>query len=238
MAAVTLTELISRIRQRSDNEHTGSTFVTDAEITRLINVSYAELYGHLIRWSLNMVEELETITATGAANYDLPSDFYSLVAVFRVSGDNRIRLERHSSRHRLGATPSGEASTYRVINNTIEFYPRPSGGTYEVVYVPVCGQMAAPDDTMDGVLGWEEYVVIDCAIHILDKEESDTRQHRADRDAILKRIEDEATAAEMNESWVVESDRGYGGESLLRDLSDITGYRGYRGPIRGNGGRY
>ena len=232
MAAVTLTELISRIRQRSDNEHSGSTFVTDAEITRLINVSYAELYGHLIRWSMNMVESLQTITATGAANYNLETDFYSLVAVFRVSGDYRVRLERHSSRHRLGATPSGDASSYRVINNTIEFYPRPSGGTYEVVYVPVCGQLAAAGDTLDGVLGWEEYVVLDCAIHILDKEESDSKMLRADRDRILARIEDEAAAAEMNESWAVESER-FGGSERLLDLGTMKGYRGYRGPIRG-----
>lgn len=231
MAAVTLTELISRIRQRSDNEHTGSTFVTDAEITRLINVSYAELYGHLIRWSMNMAESLTTITATGAANYDLATDFYSLIAVFRVSGDQRIRLERHSARNRLGANPSGEATSYRIINSTIEFYPRPSSGTYELVYVPTCGQLASGTDTMDGVLGWEEYVVIDCAIHILDKEESDTANLRSDRAVILQRIEDEASAAEMSESWVVESTRC--DSSTLLDLGDMKGYRGYRGPIRG-----
>ncbi len=237
MAAVTLSELISRVRQRSDQEHSGSNFVTDAEITRLINVSYAELYGHLLRWSLNMVESLSTITATGAANYALPTDLYSVVAVFRVDGDVRTYLERHSSRHRLGATPSGSAVSYRVINNTIEFYPRATAGTYEVVYVPVCGQLVDGDDAMDGVLGWEEYVVIDCAIHILDKEESDSSRHRADRDRILQRIEDEASAAEMNESWVVESSR-QDGTALLRDLADITGSRGYRGPLRGPGRRY
>ncbi len=230
MAAVTLTELISRIRQRSDNEHTGSTFVTDAEITRLINISYAELYGHLIRWSMNMAESLQTITGTGAANYNLATDFYSLVAVFRVVGDQRVRLERHSSRNRLGATPSGDGSTYRIINSTIEFHPRPSGGTYEVVYVPVCGQLSAGSDTLDGVLGWEEYVVLDCAIHVLDKEESETKYLRADRAQILQRIQDEAAAAEMSESWVVESGRQ---ADTLLDLGDMKGYRGYRGPIRG-----
>jgi hypothetical protein len=232
MASVTLSALISRIRQRSDNEHSGSSFVTDAELTRLINVSYAELYGHLVRYSMNTVESLTTITATGAASYSLASDFFSLISVYRVSGDNRLRLERHSNRHRLGATPSGDASTYRIINNTIEFYPRPSGGTYEVVYLPICGELVDGTDTVDGVLGWEEYLVIDCAIHILDKEESDTKNLRQDRAVILQRIQDEAAAAEMNESWVIESDR-IGGSEAMQDLGAMKGYRGYRGPFRG-----
>lgn len=230
MAAVTLETLISRIRQRADQEHVGSTQVTDATITRLINTSYAELYGYLIRASLNMVESVAEITADGSDNYELPTDFYSIISVFRVEGDQRVRLERHSNRHRLGANPAGDATSYRIINSRIEFYPRPGGGDYEVTYVPEPGELVDDDDTVDGVLGWEEYLVVDCAIKILDAEESDTTVHRQDRERLLARIQDDAAAAEMNESWRVETDRHPG---QLRDLGDITGWRGYRGPIRG-----
>ncbi len=232
MAAISVTELISRIRQRSDNEHTGSTFVTDDEILRLINVSYGELYGLLVRYSMNMIEGLTTITADGSESYDLAPDYYSIITVFRKDGDYRHRLERHSARHRPGANPTGNAGTYRVMNNKIELYPRPSNGTYEVVYLPIPATLTSLSNTVDGVLGWEEYLVIDCAIHILDKEESETRHLRSDLDRIKKRIEDEAAAAEMSESWRVETDREVT-DDLLMDLGTMKGYRGYRGPIRG-----
>lgn len=226
MPLVTLTELRTRVRQRSDNEHTGSAFVTDTEITQLLNTSYQELYGNLVRSGLHTSETTYSITATGAAAYDLPSDFYALIGVWYVDSGYRRRLGRHSVRHRVGTTQTGVACTYRFKGGDLELAPRPTGGTYELVYIPQPALLSAGSDVVDGVLGWEEYLVVDAAIKVLQKEESDVRVLLGERERLLARIQDEAAAAEQLESWTVDNVRG--------SSQDVDGYfngdrRGYTG---------
>ncbi len=68
------------------------------------------------------------------------------------------------------------------------------------------GLLAADADTMDNVLGWEEYVVLYAAAKLLQKEGSfnAAAQLRADARSLLVRIQDEAHAAEMSEGTVVQ----------------------------------
>lgn len=231
MPFATLAQLRTRVRQRSDNEFSGSNFITDDEITQLLNTSYQELYGLLERSGLHLAEELLTITADGSASYDLPADYYATLAVFRVDGNYRTYLPRHSLRVRPSTAITGAASSYRVVGSTLVFLPTPTDGTYEVIYIPVPGELSADEDTVDGVLGWEEYLVIDCAIKILEKEESDVTALRQDRERIQQRIIDEATAQEMSESWTVNNVR----YSLVRDEGDFD-RAGYRGPLIGYSG--
>lgn len=185
-------------------EHTD--FVSDAELDQLINTEYAELYGLLVRHSLQRSESVQTITADGSETYDLEADFYSLVGVFRVEGDVRVRLVRHSERFRAGSV-NGTASSYRLINFTIELYPRPTSGTYELVYIPVPAELTNDADTLDGVLGWEEMVVISAAIKCLQKEEAEHEHLLRDKQMIMARIKEESAAVEFTENWVIENVR-------------------------------
>lgn len=229
MATVSLSTLRTRIKQRTDNEHTGSEFVTDEELTGLINASYADLYGELVVSGLHTAESVYTITATGATSYALPADFYSLLGVFRSENGRKFRLGRHSVRHRVGTAATGNGSSYRVVGSTVELSPTPSSGTYEVLYIPQPAQLAAADDTLDGMLGWEEYVVVDVAIKVLDKGEDDSQHLRMERERILSRIQQQAAAVEATESWTVENVRAGG----FGDPDRADGYRGYRGPVHG-----
>lgn len=228
MATVSLDTLRTRIRQRSDNEHTGSSFVTDTELTQLINTSYQELYGHLVRAGLHMNESVGTITADGSGTYQMPTDYYSILGVFRIEGGNKYRLARHSVRHRVGTGQTGTATSYRIVGTDVELSPRPLSGDYEIIYVPVPGELEDDDDLMDGVLGWEEYVVIDVAIKVLQKEESDVTTLLRERERLLLRIQEEAAAEEMTESWTVADVR----RQCAYDPDGRTEL-GYRGPISG-----
>lgn len=227
----TLAQLRTRIRQRSNNEHTNGQFVTDAELTSLINVSYKDLYGTLVDYSLHRAESTSSITATGAASYALPTDVYSVLNVYRVENGRRTRLPRHSDRLKPGTLDTGDACTYRVRGSSVVFNPTPASGSYEVEYIPVPNDLVDDDDELDGVLAWEEYVVIEVAMKVLLKEGSvqEADALKNERERLLKRIENQASASEFTETRLVENVRS---PSML-DHDEGSWYprRGYRGPI-------
>lgn len=222
----TLLEIKTDVYQRANMEYDSSAqdedrFVTDAELTRLINQGYKELYGYLIRHGMHRAETIEEIEADGSISYGLPDDFFALITVHYVEDDYSILLTRHDHRTRpredLGGVP---AQTYRLIGNTIVFDPVPEAGTYEVRYVPVPGNMADDDDTMDSVLGWEEYVVLYAAAKLLQKEGSTNAAAalKADMRELMVRIQDEAQAAELSEGTVVQNVRTSGSRTIPGDF--------------------
>lgn len=226
----TLAQLRTRVRQRSNNEHTNGQFVTDGELNGLINVAYKDLYGTLVEKSLHRTETTQTVTATGATSYALNADLYSLLNVYWVENGYRRRLRRFSDRAKPGSADVGVASTYRVKGSTVVFWPNPSSGTYEIDYIPVPGDLVADEDVLDGVLAWEEYVVLEAATQVLQKEglTEEANSLRSDRDRILQRIENQASLVEFSETRVIEN------TTSGSDLSEGTWWprRGYRGSIR------
>lgn len=184
-------------------------FVTEVEINRLINLAYRELYGHLVRHGMHRTETVYEITADGSDTYALPADLFAILTVHRVEDDFAILLTRHDHRLRPVASSGADASTYRVVGSTIEFNPVPDTGDYEVRYVPVPATLTADADTVDGVLGWEEYVVLYVAAKLLQKEGSFNAAAALQADAreLLLRIRDEANAAELTEGTVVQNVR-------------------------------
>jgi hypothetical protein len=82
---------------------------------------------------------------------------------------------------------------YRPIGNMLWLTPIPSGGqTIRIFYVPRLSVPTQDTDVIDGVNGWEEYLVIDAAIKALQKEESDVSVLAAQKAAIIARLEAEA----------------------------------------------
>jgi hypothetical protein len=222
----TLLEIRTMAYQRANMEYDSGVqaedrFVTDTEVNREINKGYKELYGHLIRHGMHRAEEVEAITATGADSYALPADFYAVLTVHRIEDGAGYLLARHDVRTRpradLGGAP---AATYRIVGSTITFNPIPESGTYEVCYVPIPGTLSADADVMDGVLGWEEYVVLYTAVKLLQKEGSHQAAMalQSDMRELIVRIQDEAQAAEMSEGQVVQNVRVSSPGSLPGDF--------------------
>lgn len=206
-------------------------FVTDAEVDALINTKYKRLYGLLVRHGMHVAEATSTIEADGSENYSLPSDLFAVLTVWRDDGGRWVRLTRHGNRVRPNSLLVGPALTYRVVGTVIEFLPTPETGDYEVKYVPVPGTLSADDDELDGVLGWEEYVVIAVAIDLKQKEDVNANALKADLVRIEREIADESQAAEMVEGQVV-ADVRYGRDNLTGGLpGDYTRGMGYRGPL-------
>lgn len=211
----TLSSIRDRCLQRSNMQYDEGTddadrFVTNVEVNDLINTGYRELYGHLIRHGMHRSESTLTITADGSATYQMESDFWAVLSVHAVDDSGHYtELRRHDHRHRPDTSWNSDAQTYRIVGSSIELSPIPLTGTYSVRYVPVPPTLSEDDDTIDGVLGWEEYVVLYVAMKLLQKEGSHdmANQLKPDMTLLLQRIQDESQAAELNETNVVMNSR-------------------------------
>ncbi len=199
----TLLQLRTRILERTDNQHTDG-FVEPAEVDALVNLHYKALYALLQESGMHRAETELTVVATGATSYALPADLYAVFAVFRVESDgSSTYLTRHG--HRVRPYPiDAPACTYRVAGALrLEFDTVPVTGTYTVLYIPVPAELVLDGDTVDGVLGWEEFIVLAAAVDIGGKEQIDpslVRIWATQLDLLRARIATAARNAEMSES--------------------------------------
>lgn len=230
----TLSEIRSKVRDRADIVAETARY-PDSELLVYINDSYRELYGLLLKHSLLREELSQSITADGSATYNVTAGHFATLAVFKEESQHYRRLSRGSFRDRPhGSTNAitGEAGTYRIAKvsgtKTIELFPRPQSGTYVHVYVPEVTALSADGDVVDDVLGWDEYIVIDAAIKVLRKENSETSMLENDKFNMMVRIETEAESQDMAESLQVANTRRgyhYGGDYGLQDAASFRWYR-------------
>ena len=138
-----------------------------------------------------------------ASNGQPATDVYQVRGVDAVYSSNLIvNLPRYNweERNLYNAvpelTPYSPISAYRVIQNPlngkdcIQFIPGTPNGVsrYRVWYYPNPKVLTADTDTIDGRSGWEEWVVVDAAMKLLAKEESDTSQLEREAQRVWARI--------------------------------------------------
>ena len=204
MATVTLLQLRDRSRSRADMQSTG--FITDAELNSYINASYAELYDLLVSkfGSDYFVAPVHNFsTSPNTDTYPLPDDFYKLLGVdYQIDSKKWISLKRFEFGERnLPQTwdvYSNQFTRYRVFGNNILLSPTPNGiQALRAWYIPLPDQLVSDSDSFSGINGYEEYVVIDAAIKMLTKEESDISALLVEKQAMKKRIEDMADSRDV-----------------------------------------
>lgn len=211
-ATSTLATVRTTIRQRADMVN--SQFVTDAELNGWINASYFELFDLLVAaygddYFVGQPTDPYVLTTDGLAEvYPLPNGtstymtplgaiaaaFYKLLAVdLQIGGDwqplHRFSLgDRHQGQNKLAYGRT--VLRYRLQGNFIWFSPMPSASQkVRLIYVPRLLPLVADGDVIDGVSGWEEYIVVDCVLKAKTKEESDVSVEIQQRNALKMRIE-------------------------------------------------
>lgn len=212
MAIVTLSELRTRARQRSDMESTG--FVQDSELNTYINASYAELYDLLVSkfGEDYFVAPAHTFTTTANVDkYALPEDFYKLLGVdFQIgASSNWLSVKRFEFSDRnlpqIWDVYSPEFIRYRLFGSNILLSPLPASATsMRAWYIPLPETLASDSDSFSGVNGYEEYVVIDAAIKMRVKEESDISELLLAKQEMKKRIEVMAEARDAGSPMCVQ----------------------------------
>lgn len=175
----TIAQIMTRARALADCNGT-DTFITDVELQLYVDEGYAELVDILARHSIHHFETTATINTDGTNDsYALPADHYKTLAVDYQYATDRYSavselmfLERNN--YMLGI--NGSARGYRVVGTNIVLYPKPpSGQVYRHIYVPTATKIATISTAtdVDGVSGWEQYIVLHAARAIRIKQEDD-----------------------------------------------------------------
>lgn len=202
---VNVSDLITLSRQRANME--ASQFVTDAEIVSLLDRGYKELYDLLVQTYQEyfLTSTLVTLVA-GTDNYPLPADFYKLQGIDYITQNStnsrwtmRPFMFNERNQYQSSAYLFSFSNTnlrYLISGSNLKFRPIPiQSGTIEVFYVPVPKTLTASStpgpteqNSIDAVNGYDEYVILDAAVNMLNKEESDSTALRAMKEETTQRI--------------------------------------------------
>lgn len=196
----TLTNLIADCRQRANMEN--STFVTDAEITEILNQELAELWERLVGNAGQPFYRSQTSISvvSGTALYSLPADFWQVQEVTAtISGVTHMITPFMPSEHgwltTAGAWGPYAPVQYRIQSNNIEFVPATQNFTVTLYYSPCQPRLVNAGDTFDGFNGWEVAALAGTVAVMLAKEESDMASFWENRKAQAYVRIDKASAA-------------------------------------------
>lgn len=195
--SITLAQLKSQARDRADMAN--SQFVSDSELVNYINGSIAELHDLLIAAYDNeyFITEYTFSTVSGTDSYALPADFYKLRGIdSRVGTDQWFTLqpfnfnERNSKNELLSYLAYGNNFRYRIMGSDLVFSPVPQG-VYNIKlwYIPVATKLSSDSDTLNDLNQFSEYVIVDAAIKMANKEEADVSVLAAQKAELKRRIE-------------------------------------------------
>lgn len=198
----TLVTLVGRAKQRCDME--GQELISDSEWKGYISTAYADLVGTVAETGLRHFEDTEDYTGDGTADYALPADHLSTIAVDFVNGTQRRELfELMAQERNMYAGVTGEAQAYAVIGSNLYLYPTPASGTYRLTYVPQPTDLSSSADATavdvvspDG----EAFLLWHVAVQALAKEGSDTSLARQEREEARIRLANWASLRSLHSS--------------------------------------
>lgn len=176
-----LDELRADARKRADVEGASDRH-PDADVSRYVNQGYAELYDLLVeargRSYFRAPTPLTITTTANTSRYTLPPTFYRLISV-RRSDDYADMLPPFSQQDepllRMEGAEVDFPTHYELQNGYIELLPLHDAGNRLIVeYVPNITDLSADASTVDGVNGWEEYIV-EFAAWCIAKKDDDQR---------------------------------------------------------------
>lgn len=156
-----------------------TSFITETELTRLVNSKARELYDMLTeaRGLDYYATEATIAIVAGTSRYNLPTDFYQLSSVTLewATNDTELMFEIGTMRQRIhyqGVLPQNIWSRYSPKGykhraSQLEFLPVPTGTvTCRLQYVPVFTDLVADGDTFDGINGWEKMIALGVAMEM------------------------------------------------------------------------
>jgi len=218
---VTLAALRDGARLRADME--SSSFVTDAEVEGYVQASATWLYDLILSaWGERYFFFQDDVTTTVGKSYaNLPDDFYRLLKVGWVSGTatDPIRLEPYQDDEEWsdywgvtgGVWSRNSPPRYQLRGNRLYLDPDPTSvETLTVQYVPIMPEIddtGPPPVAFEGVNGWDEFIIIDVAIKLRIKEESDVRDLQTERQLQMQRIEQMAPRRDVGRTHKVQRRR-------------------------------
>lgn len=216
MRTVSVATLKDRIRKRSDQEN--SDFISDDELLEYINSAYAEYYGLITTLYEDYNISTADITTVENANiYNLPSDFFKMAGVdyeadsgFTVDVEKFQFVERNQLDNQFfDGTNFNHNMRYKLLGDTITFVPAPPANkTIRLWYIPSCPILTTDTQLIDGINGYEEMVINEVCIRIMNKQEQDNAPFVGAKKACISRIEMEAPSRDAGTPSKVGDARG------------------------------
>jgi hypothetical protein len=212
MDGPTLASIRAAAKERADLVQ--SSFITDSSWRDYINGGYYELYDRLITAydnDYNVAEPYVFITDGVTERWPLPPDFYKLMGL-DLSQDlvNWVPIHRFNrvERSRYVATPPGSLGQGRIRSRLSGRYlwldPRPGPGLgIRALYVPRLTKLTLDTDVLDGISGWEEYVILDATIKAKIKREEDASDWKEAKLNCGQRIDSVAENRDTSEPFTV-----------------------------------
>jgi hypothetical protein len=211
----TLATVRTLIRQLTGKENSQS--VTDAELNSYINLDYQELYGILVTSFADnyFLSSYQFKTDGASLLYPLPPDFFKLRGVdlsLTNTPNSFVTLKpfNFSQRNRLNNSLSPQTYgmfqnvRYQINGSNLMLTPLAQAGlTIQLWYVPRLVPLALDADVLDGVNGWEQYVIASVCCKVLAKEETDYSAYASEKQFMLKRIQDEAANRNAGDATTV-----------------------------------
>lgn len=163
-------------------DQTNSKFPTDEECNLLIDAWAKRVWSKLIRDGWKPAFETISITATGATKYLTEVNIALIHNVYRVEGTQRIPLKRIQPENRgdaisLGTGPAiwydlwgGVVTGDGSATVRVEFFPRPTSGTYEIEIVERFDGFSGDDGVWYGPQSSGELIALGAAYDMLLKE--------------------------------------------------------------------
>jgi hypothetical protein len=212
MATYTLLQLRTFAKQESDN--VGQSFISDAEWNGYIQRAYNEMYGLV-------AQVYGDDYYAPAAPYQFTTDgtnrFFSLAGVtggfFKLRGVD-VQVSSPGQWISLKPFEFSDRNRISVYNNPIPM----AGQVIQVWYTPLPTLPSADGDSIDGVNGWEEYVIADACIRALRKEEADLSAWFKAKADFKERLEAEAENRNSGAAHKISDTLGRASRSMMYRL--------------------
>lgn len=191
--------------------------VSTPEANSYINASLAEFNQLVVRLDVKLYLTSSLVTVPqGANSFPLPSNVapnntgngagsvnFMVAYGLDRSGDGSGSPQSMYTIRRMsdwGARNAGNNSfwtpafrpqvRYEVLGNTITLFPALNApGTYNLWWYPDAPTLVADTDTVDGRCFWSDYIAVDAAIKMKQKEESDVSVLMMWKQNLIQRIE-------------------------------------------------
>lgn len=218
MAILSLAQLRQMAREQADMVN--STFITDAELTRIINRRLVRLHDYQVQAGENYYLKTQTYTTTpNVDTYALPADFFRVRGVdyfFGTDSTRRLTADKFEYKERNRWIVPRLVNQYRgkyryaIWANNFVVRPFPSDVfTFLFNYEPRFQYLVLDTDTFDFVEGWEDFAILPAVIYMINKEEGDASQWAAAYAEIKKEINDSLSERTQGPSRIVEVDNYY-----------------------------
>ncbi len=193
--ALTRTLAEMRTETRNLTDQANSSFVSDAELTRILNVSIAKLYAMLVEARGDEYYRTSSTIATTPGTNVITAPLY-----FKVLGVDLVESPRNITGRKLEFMSRNRVDPYTDSASVI------------VYYIPEAPTLSGDSDTFDGINRWEEWAIYDAAIRINAKGQYNLEELARERQMIENKLKASAVS------------RDYGEPAHVQDVRRLRSY--------------